>query len=87
MKCPKSNDFEWDSHSKGIKNPWDCFESNSRGPYYLWIVPGQIDIISITCYIGLLIVFVIIGVVIRRQIKKIKSKNDEIECDFEGLKK
>jgi hypothetical protein len=50
-------------------------------------VPGQIDLISIGCYIGLLIVFVIMGVVIRRQIKKIKSKNDDIECDFEGLQK
>lgn len=50
-------------------------------------MPGQIDLISIGCYIGLLIVFVIMGVVIRRQIKKIKSKNDDIECDFEGLQK
>jgi hypothetical protein len=50
-------------------------------------VPGQITVTSTSCYIGLLIIFVMIGVVIRRQIKKIRMKNEEIECDFEALKK
>ncbi len=50
-------------------------------------MPGEIDIVSIGCYIGLLIVFVVLGVIIRRQIKKIKLKQDDIECDFEALQK
>ena len=29
----------------------------------------------------------LIGVIIRRQIKNIKMKKEEIECDFEALKK
>jgi len=89
LACPVANDFEWNNsdYATGIQNPWGCFASYSQGPYYIWIVPGQIDLISITCYIGLLVAFVIFGVIIRRQIKKIKAKYDDIECDFEALKK
>lgn len=50
----------------------------------LWFTPGQINIISISIYVILLVIFMIIGAFLKRKIKKEKLGE---EFKFEDVKK
>jgi hypothetical protein len=61
---------------KAPMNPWSCFSNNGQNPLDSWIVPGSIDLLSVCLYVGLLIIFAILGVILRRQLRK-KKRNQE----------
>jgi hypothetical protein len=61
-------------YSKGNMNLSSCYENKTISALSIWLTPGDISFLSISLYILSLLIFIIIGAVFKKKIKKEKLK-------------
>ena len=68
--CPNVDNVDYDTVSIGNQYLRQCYHVEEVSPWAWWLTPGDISLWSILLYLIFLIIFTMIGAILRKKIKK-----------------